>query len=284
MRRSKAASVAPLGDGDVPNLARSIRQTSLRVEEFPLWLAIVSALAAVGTILLGLTLLSVAGVLGLSATRDAPSSAQSAAPVLLVVPSLGSLAPADVAPTPVSLELQALIAEPLPIPTIPSQETSAEVVPLPLSSAEIAVASPMTYRALFQEIGDAYGIDWRLLAALAFRESRMDALAVGRDGDMGLMQILPSTWDEFASRRVAGDPFDARNNVEVAATYLLYLQDYLDQLGHGDIQWVLVAYHWGPNNVRKLLAAGGDWSQIPERRRQYAADILEAAFGIRFVE
>jgi soluble lytic murein transglycosylase-like protein len=284
MRRPKAASVAPLGDGEVPNVARSIRQTSLRAEEFPLWLVIVSALAAVGTILLGLTLLSVAGMIGLSANRDTPSSPQSAAPVLLVVPSLGSLAPAAVAPTPVSLELQALIAEPLPIPTVTSQENSVEVVALPPSSAEVAVAPPMTYRALFQEIGDAYGIDWRLLAALAFRESRMDPLAVGRDGDMGLMQILPGTWNEFASQPAASEPFDARNNVEVAATYLLYLQDYLDQLGHGDIQWVLVAYNWGPNNVRKLLAGGGDWSQIPERRRQYAADILEAAFGVRFVE
>jgi soluble lytic murein transglycosylase-like protein len=273
-----------LGDGEVPDLARSIRRTSLRAEELPLWLVIVSALAAVGMILLGLTLLSVAGVIGLSADRDTPSSVQSAAPVLLVVPSLGSLASAAVAPTPVSLELQALIAEPLPIPTMPSQESSAQVVPLAPSLAEVAVASPMTYRALFQEIGGAYGIDWRLLAALAFRESRMDPLAVGRDGDMGLMQILPGTWDEFASQRAASEPFDARNNVEVAATYLLYLQDYLDQLGHGDIQWVLVAYNWGPNNVRKLLAGGGDWSQIPERRRQYAADILEAAFGIRFVE
>jgi soluble lytic murein transglycosylase-like protein len=284
MRRSKAASVAPLGDGEVPNVARSIRQTSLRTEEFPLWLVIVSALAAVGTILLGLTLLSVAGVMGLSADRDTPLSVQSAAPVLLVVPSLGLLAPGAVAPTPVSLELQALIAEPLPIPTTPSQENSVEVVALPPSSAEVAVAPPTTYRALFQEIGDAYGIDWRLLAALAFRESRMDPLAIGRDGDMGLMQILPGTWNEFASQRAASEPLDARNNVEVAATYLLYLQDYLDQLGHGDIQWVLVAYNWGPNNVRKLLAGGGDWSQIPERRRQYAADILEAAFGIRFVE
>jgi membrane-bound lytic murein transglycosylase F len=278
------ASAPPLGSGEVPDLARSIRRTSLLAGGLPLWLVIVSALAALGTILLGLTLLSMAGVIGLSASRDTPSPVQSPAPMLLVVPSLGSLAPAAVAPTPVSPELQALIAEPLPIPKMPSQESSAAVVPLLPPLVEVAVASPITYRSLFQEIGDAYGIDWRLLAALAFRESRMDPLAVGRDGDMGLMQILPGTWNEFASQRVASEPFDARNNVEVAATYLLYLEDYLDQLGHGDIQWVLVAYHWGPNNVRKLLAGGGDWSQIPERRRQYAADILEAAFGVRFVE
>jgi hypothetical protein len=241
-----------------------------------------SALAALGAILLGLTLLSVAGMLGLSTSKITPSPVQRTEPVLLVVPSLGSLAPVAV-PTPASLELQGLIAEPLPTPTAPSPQSNTELVPLP-PAVEVSPAPPVTYRALFQEIGDAYGIDWRLLAALAFRESRMDPLAVGRDGDMGLMQILPSTWNEFAHPRVAEEPFDARNNVEVAATYLLYLQDYLEQRGHGDIHWVLVAYHWGPNNVRKLLADGGDWSQVPERRRQYAADILEAAFGVRFVE
>ncbi|MBX2998924.1 MAG: transglycosylase SLT domain-containing protein [Caldilineaceae bacterium] len=284
MRRTKAESATPLIGPPAPNLTRSLRRSPLLTGELPLWLVIVSALAAVGTILLGLTLLSVAGMLGISSSLNNPPSAQESAPVLLVVPALGSLTPAAVAPTPVSLELQTLIAEPLPTPVAANPERSVEAVPLPSPVVEVAAVAPITYRALFQEIGDAYGIDWRLLAALAFRESRMDPIAVGRDGDMGLMQILPGTWNEFAPRSIADQPFDARSNAQVAATYLLYLQDYLDQLGHGDIQWVLVAYNWGPNNVRKLLASGGDWSQVPERRRQYAADILEAAFGVRFVE
>lgn len=251
-----------------------------RTARLPLWLVMVAGLAALGMILLGLALLSVAGVLGLSTSLDPSPPVAAPSPVLLVLPNAG---PAAVAPTPVSQELQALIAAPLPTSTPPILPSAVEAIPAPLV-AEIAAPQPVTYRALFQEIGDAYGIDWRLLAALAFRESRMDPNAVGRDGDMGLMQILPSTWDEFAPLHLAHAPFDARNNAEVAAAYLLYLQDYLDQLGHGDIQWVLVAYNWGPNNVRKVLASGGDWSQVPQRRRQYAADILEAAFGDRFVE
>jgi soluble lytic murein transglycosylase-like protein len=249
-------------------------------------LVFVAGLAALSMILLGLTLLSVAGALGLFTSLDRPSPTQEPAPILLVLPDLGRAA---VVPTPVSLELQALIAEPLPTASPPAQESGGATVPLPAAvdgtlAVEVVPTAPITYRGIFQEIGDAYGIDWRLLAAIAFRESRMDPMAVGRDGDMGLMQIMPGTWDEFAPAHLADEPFNARHNAEVAATYLLYLQDYLDQLGHGDIQWVLVAYNWGPNNVRKVLASGGDWSQVPERRRQYAADILEAAFGVRFVE
>ena len=68
----------------------------------------------------------------------------------------------------------------------------------------------------------------------------------------------------------------------MAATYLLYLQEKLNEVGHGEIYWVLAAYNWGPNNVRRLLNEGGNWDDVPARQRQYVADILEAAFGVRF--
>ncbi len=253
------------------------------------WLLLVGGLAITGIFLLALTLMGLAGMVRLMTSMpDAPISEPS--PVLLVVPSLASLAPAPDAVTPASSELQMLIASPLPTPTVISspvggsaavESTSAAALPAILVTPQ---TTSITFRTLFQEVGEAYGIDWRLLAALAFRESRLDPAAVGRDGDMGLMQILPATWDEFAPRAMADEPFDARHNADVAATYLLYLQDTLDSLGHGEIYWVLAAYNWGPNNVRRLVNSGGDWSDVPERQRQYTADILEAAFGVRFVD
>ncbi len=138
---------------------------------------------------------------------------------------------------------------------------------------------PVSYKELFQAVGAESGWDWRLLAALAYRESRLDPLALGRDNDMGLMQILPSTWNEFAPGVAAGDPFNPWDSATVAAAYLSYLQARLDGVGHGEIYWVLAAYNWGPENVERLLARGGEWYDMPARQRRYVADILEAAFG-----
>jgi soluble lytic murein transglycosylase-like protein len=242
--------------------------------------------ALVGSLFLGLALLSMLGLFTLFDSANIFQRPAEPSPILLVMPGLAPVASAA-APTPASAELRALVAAPLPVLTaIASNAVGDEEVETTQgrSVAGSTPTPPATYRTLFQEIGDVYGIDWRILAALAFRESTLNPAAVGRDGDMGLMQILPGTWREFAPTVAASEPFDARSNAEVAAVYLRYLQAYLDQLDHGEIYWVLVAYNWGPDNVRKLLANGGDWSQVPERQRHYAASILEAAFGVRYVE
>ncbi len=107
----------------------------------------------------------------------------------------------------------------------------------------------------------------------------MDPVALGRDGDMGLMQILPATWDEFAPQVAATSPFNPVENAQVAGVYLAYLQDFLLGLGTNDLRWVLVAYNWGPERVRSLLADGGKWEDVPAPQQRYVADILYAAFG-----
>ncbi len=142
-----------------------------------------------------------------------------------------------------------------------------------------AAPQPLTYRDLFQKAAAESGFDWRLLAALAYRESRLDPLAVGQDGEMGLMQILPSTWDEFAPPEEALEPFAPEDNVQVAVRYLVYLQDTLAKWGLVEVKWVLAAYNWGPDNVRQLLDRGEGWEQLPSLQRRYVHDILGAAFG-----
>lgn len=240
--------------------------------------------ALIGSLFLGLALLSMVGLLTLFNDAASTADARPQQPVLLVLAPAAAAAPAA-APTVASVELRAMVARPAPVaaPVLTAIAANAAADPQEAASP-VPTATPATYRSLFQQVGDAYGIDWRVLAALAFQESTLNPAAVGRDGDMGLMQILPGTWQEFAPPDVAGAPFDARSNTEVAAVYLRYLHDYLAGLGKGELAWVLVAYNWGPDNVRRLLAGGGDWAQVPERQRRYANGILEAAFGIRAME
>ena len=138
-------------------------------------------------------------------------------------------------------------------------------------------AGGMTYSQMFQEIGLRYDLDWRLLAALAYVESGFDVTALSSAGAMGLMQVLPETWREWAPVVDASDPFDAYANTLVAATYLDYLRGQLARDGHVEPQWMLVAYFWGPDRLREFLAGGNSWEALPEARRQYAADVLRIA-------
>jgi soluble lytic murein transglycosylase-like protein len=144
------------------------------------------------------------------------------------------------------------------------------------TAADPVAGAEIDYEAMFQEIAPQYELDWRLLAELAYQESRMNPQALGQSHDMGLMQIIPSTWDEWAPRVGVSDPFDPYSNTLVAAAYLAYIRDYTMAKGHPEAHWMLVGYNWGPNNLRLLFEDNGDFDDVPEKQRHYALAILQA--------
>ena len=105
-----------------------------------------------------------------------------------------------------------------------------------------------------------------LLASLVWAESSGNPGARSGVGAMGLSQIMPTTWAEWAGRVGASDPWDAGDNLRVGAAYLAWL---LDRLG-GDVERALWAYNWGIGNV----LGGGE---PPAETRLYAAKIRHAA-------
>ncbi len=135
-------------------------------------------------------------------------------------------------------------------------------------------ATPDSYEAIFKEIGKRYNVDWRLLAALAYRESRLDPAAVGGSGEYGLMQIMPPTWNEWAPLVEVNDPWDAYSNVLVGAAYYSYIHGYFTDIGFSDERWAIAAYNLGPERVLRILDNGARWGDIPLPQRQYTADIL----------
>jgi soluble lytic murein transglycosylase-like protein len=144
----------------------------------------------------------------------------------------------------------------------------------PAPAAPAGAQSAMTYQAMFEEIAGAHGLDWRLLAELAYQESQFNPAAVGAAREVGLMQILPITWDEWAPRVGASDPFDPYSNVRVAAAYMAFLKQYCAELGHPEDRWVLVAYNWGPETLRRFFEAKGTWDQVPADTRDYVLSVL----------
>ncbi len=137
-------------------------------------------------------------------------------------------------------------------------------------------------RPCFKKSPGEYGLSWQILAAQAYVESRLDPLAVGRDGDMGLMQIIPSTWGQWAPKAGVdpATPYDGYANVRVGAAYLAYLRGELTKDGHPEDAWALAAYNWGLKNVRGVLTGGQGWDGLPKKQQQYVTDILNLAGSI----
>lgn len=115
-----------------------------------------------------------------------------------------------------------------------------------LDMDRIADLVPAEFRPLVVEAATRHQVDPRLIAAVATVESKWDTTAVGQAGELGLMQILPSTGAWLARR--AGlqeyDLADPKTNLDFGAFYLsLLLQE------HGTLEKALAVYNGGPHAV-----------------------------------
>jgi soluble lytic murein transglycosylase-like protein len=106
-----------------------------------------------------------------------------------------------------------------------------------------SVSAPRHYVPIIEEAARTHGVDPRLVAAVARRESAWNGKAVSRAGACGLMQLMPATARYLGVR----DVFDARENIFGGARYLRTL---LDAFG-GDLDLTLAAYNAGPGAVEK---------------------------------
>ena len=124
---------------------------------------------------------------------------------------------------------------------------------------------------LFRSYAERYDLDWLLIAAQAYQESRLDQSQRSRAGAIGVMQLLPSTAREIG----IGDIDDLENNIHAGVKYLRHVMDtYLDDDAIDPVQrqlLALAAYNAGPSRIRQLRrkaeAAGLDpdvWFQNVE--------------------
>jgi membrane-bound lytic murein transglycosylase F len=210
-----------------------------------------------------------------------PDAGVASGPVVALPPGESTAASEPSVPV-VSADQVTAPGEPTPVGQLslrPVVVTTPPSAPAQTSPAQTSNVN-LTYGQMFQEVALRYDLDWRVLAAQAYLESGFDSLALSGQGDMGLMQIRPGTWNEFAPTVDASDPFDSYSNVLVGAVYLNYLREQLSEQGASEQGWMLVAYNWGPEKVFSHLAEGGTWESLDPERRQYADDILQIAASI----
>ena len=107
------------------------------------------------------------------------------------------------------------------------------------------------YTPLFQKYGEMYDIDWVMIAAQSFQESRFDPNARSRTGAQGLMQLLPSTAKDMGFADIS----TPENNVHAGVKYLRWVKD--RYFSDGDIndddrvRFALAAYNAGPANIAR---------------------------------
>ena len=111
------------------------------------------------------------------------------------------------------------------------------------------------YDALFKEHAAQFGLDWRLVAALACQESRFNPAAHNRWGATGLMQIKPSTAREpYIDIPQVKGPEHTSDNVKAGLKYLSwikkrYFSTESDMRERDRIRMSLAAYNAGPRTI-----------------------------------
>ena len=98
-----------------------------------------------------------------------------------------------------------------------------------------------SYKDIFIEASQKYGVSYDLLTAMAQQESGFNADAVSSAGAMGIMQIMPETAKELGLTH----PFDAYENIMAGAKYIAQkLKQY-----KGNVDKALAAYNAGSSVV-----------------------------------
>lgn len=128
------------------------------------------------------------------------------------------------------------------------------------------------FAAYVAEAAQRFGVPEHWIVAVMGAESASDTRAISRAGAMGLMQVMPSTWDHLRVRyRLGRDPFDAHDNIVAGAANLREMYD-----RYGTIPAMLAAYNAGPDRYDEYLATG---RPLPAETRAYV-DQLAPALGV----
>ena len=115
------------------------------------------------------------------------------------------------------------------------------------------------------EAASRFAIPERWIREVMRQESAGNPTATSRVGAMGLMQVMPATYDILRSRYGLGsDPYEPRSNIMAGAAYI---REMSDQFGAPAF---LAAYNAGPQRLSDYLAG---YSELPGETVNYLARI-----------
>jgi soluble lytic murein transglycosylase-like protein len=119
---------------------------------------------------------------------------------------------------------------------------------IPRASMRAIGTSSSAVREAIDHWSAVYGVDGRLVRALAWWESGFNNSKVSSAGARGVMQVTPATW-AYVEMVLVGHriPHTASGNVQVGVVFL----NQLLREFHGNVRLALAGYAQGPRSVRR---------------------------------
>ena len=105
---------------------------------------------------------------------------------------------------------------------------------------------------LFRKYAGKYELDYQLMIAQGYQESRLDQNARSPAGAIGVMQLMQSTGDEMN----VGDIFEIEPNIHAGVKYVRHVKDHyyaaepMDKLNRG--LFAIASYNAGPSRISRL--------------------------------
>jgi len=131
------------------------------------------------------------------------------------------------------------------------------------STQKSATTTASSWASLIAEASQRLGVPAHWIRAVIQAESAGDTGTVSPKGAMGLMQVMPGTYEELRFRyHLGADPYEPRNNILAGAAYLLEMHNRFGPDGF------LAAYNAGPGRYEDYLKSG---RPLPEETRNYVA-------------
>ena len=94
------------------------------------------------------------------------------------------------------------------------------------------------YRAWFEEAGAQSGIDWRLLAAVGYQESKWDPRAASDEGAVGVMMLTADTAQAMGIK----DRTNPEQSIAAGARYLAQVREMIpERIAEPDRTWLTIA-------------------------------------------
>lgn len=118
---------------------------------------------------------------------------------------------------------------------------------------------------IFSKFGEQYGVDYLMVAAQGYQESRLDQSARSGAGAIGIMQLLPSTAAD--SNVGIPDISTAEDNIHAGIKYLNFIRKRYFSDPEVDVfnqtMFAFAAYNAGPARIRKLRAKAAQQGYDP---------------------
>lgn len=146
---------------------------------------------------------------------------------------------------------------------LPSGTGSASAQPVS-ENATIQKTATNPYEQSIAKASKRFSIPASWIRAVITVESNWNARAVSSAGAIGLMQVMPDTYQELRRQHGLGaDPFDPYNNIMAGTAYLKQMHKQFGKQGF------LAAYNAGPGRYQKHL----NGSPLPAETVAYVAKL-----------